>query len=276
MRWLGEDFSGGFFRRIYAPSNPGGLWWALMVAVVLTVLHQLLQIAFLLILLGFALVFKLDLHGSHEVVKAALVSVLPASLIVAALGWWLAGKRGGRAAEVLGLRWPNLTVLGWAALVASFILVMYAAITAIVFIFHIDMSQYTPGPDGQSPKTGSAGAVKEAMFDIANEPWVFALVFPAIAIGAPLAEEVIFRGQLFSALSQTRLGVAGATLLTALMWSLMHLTEPWLSIGLIFVMGLVFGYLIYRFGSLWVTIVCHGIWNGFYALLIFFVLGGGA
>ena len=33
---LGEDFTGGFFRRIYAPSNPAGLWYALAVAVGLT------------------------------------------------------------------------------------------------------------------------------------------------------------------------------------------------------------------------------------------------
>ena len=142
-------------------------------------------------------------------------------------------------------------------------------------IFQIDISQYTPGPHGESPKSGSAGAVKEAMFDIANTPWLFLLVFPSIAIGAPLAEELIFRGQLFSALSQTRLGVAGTTVLTAAMWSLLHVTEPWLSIGLIFVMGLIFGWMMWRFGSLWVTIICHGVWNGFYALLIFFHLGGG-
>ena len=143
-------------------------------------------------------------------------------------------------------------------------------------VFHIDMSQYTPGPNGQSPKSGSAGAVKEAMYDIANEPMMFFAVFPAVALGAPLAEEVIFRGQLFSALSSTRLGVAGTTVVTAALWALLHVTEPWLSIGLIFVMGLVFGWLMYRFGSIWVTIVCHGVWNGVYALLIFANLGGGA
>ena len=158
---------------------------------------------------------------------------------------------------------------------AGFMVAMYAAIIAIVLIFQIDMSQYTPGPDGQSPKTGSAGAVKEAMFDIANEPWLFLLVFPSVAIGAPLAEEVIFRGQLFSALSSTRIGPFGTTLLTALMWSMLHVTEPWLSIGLIFVMGLIFGWLMVRFGSLWLTIACHSLWNGLYSLLIFFNLGGG-
>jgi membrane protease YdiL (CAAX protease family) len=117
--------------------------------------------------------------------------------------------------------------------------------------------------------------VKEAVFDLANEPLLFLAVLPSIAIGAPLAEELIFRGQLFSALAGTRLGVAGATVLTSALWALLHVTEPWLSIGLIFVMGLVLGFLMYRFGSLWVAMVCHGAWNGIYALMIFGGAGGG-
>jgi len=114
------------------------------------------------------------------------------------------------------------------------------------------------------------------MFDIANEPLLFLLVFPSIAIGAPLAEELIFRGQLFSALSRTRLGVSGATLLTAAAWALLHASEPWLSVGLIFIMGLAFGWMMYRFGSLWVVIACHSAWNGIYALIVFSGQGGEA
>lgn len=272
MKLLGEDFSGGLTRRGYWPSNPTGVWYSVGVAVVLMVIHQVLQGAFVL---AFVLLVKAEPSVTPAITKAALVSIFPASLAVAGLAYWLAGLRGGVPAQVLNLRWPKLSPFGWLVLVIGFMVLMYAAIIAIVLIFRIDISQYTPGPHGESPKTGSAGAVKEAMFDIANTPWLFALVFPSIAIGAPVAEELIFRGQMFSALSQTRLGVAGTTLLTAAMWALLHVTEPWLSIGLIFIMGLIFGWMMWRFGSLWLTILCHGVWNGFYALLIYFNLGGG-
>ncbi len=272
MSRLGEDLTGGWFRRNYWPSNPAGLWYALAVAVALIVLHQVLQLVFALIVL---LLGQASMGNTREMVKASLVAIFPAALVVTALAYWLAGRRGGDAARVLSLRWPQLTALGWAAVIAGFMLVMYASILIVVLSLGIDMSQYTPGPDGQSPKSGSAGLVKEAMFDIANEPLLFLFVFPSIAIGAPLVEEVIFRGQLFSALSQTRLGAAGTTVVTAALWSLLHVTEPWLSITLIFIMGLVFGWMMYRFGSLWVTIICHGVWNGFYAMLIFANLAGG-
>jgi membrane protease YdiL (CAAX protease family) len=33
-------------------------------------------------------------------------------------------------------------------------------------------------------------------------------------------------------------------------------------------MGLVLSVLLIRFGSLWVTIVCHGLWNGIYSLAL--------
>jgi membrane protease YdiL (CAAX protease family) len=270
MRGGGEDLAGGFFRRLYHPVNPAGLAYALGVVVALVVLNQLLQGVFsagLLMLTGG------DLSDTRSLVKAGLVSVLPASLIIVLAGWWLAGRGGADPRAVLSLRVPRLSAAGWLFVIGGFVVVMYVAITLLVLVLGIDVAQYTPGPDGQSPPTGSAGLVKEAMFDIANEPLLFMVVFLSVAVGAPLAEEVTFRGQLFSALSQTRLGVTGTTVVTAGLWAMLHVTEPWLSIAIIFMMGLVFGWLMYRFGSLWVAIACHGVWNGAYALLIFFTQG---
>jgi len=267
----GEDLAGGFFRKLYTPVNPAGLVFALAVAVGLVLLHQMLQVFFSLTLL--MSVMGGDPSDTRSMVKAGLIVIFPASLIVAAAAWWLAGRAGGEAREVLSLRWPNLTPRGWITVTVGFLLAMYLAIMALVLALGIDLAQYTPGPDGQSPETGSVGLVKEAMFDIANEPWLFLLVFPSIAIGAPLAEEMIFRGQLFSALSRTWLGVSGTTVVTSAAWALLHASEPWLSIGLIFIMGLAFGWMLYRFGSIWVPIICHGVWNGTYALIIFFGQG---
>lgn len=274
MTLLGEDFSGGLWRRMYRPVNPQGLWYGLAVAVGLLLLHQGLQAGLSYGVLQ--LMAGPEAPGPRDAVKASLVVIFPASLIVVAAAWWLAGRGGHDPVIVLNLRWPRISLLGWIVLTLGFMMVMYLSILAVVLVLGIDLAQYTPGPGGDSPKTGSAGLVKEAMFDIARNPAMFLLVFPSVAIGAPLAEEVTFRGQVFSALSKTRLGVAGTALATAAVWSLLHVTEPWLSITLIFMMGLAFGWMMYRFGSLWVPIILHGIWNGFYALLIFTQMGGQA
>ena len=269
---FGEDFAGGWFRRIYQPSNPAGVGIAIAVAIGLVLLHQGLQILFATGVL--VTLFSGAFEDTRSLVKASLIVIFPASLVIAWAAWKLAGVKGGEAPEVLSLRTPRITPVGWAAVITGFLIAMYAAILIIVMVLGIDLDQYTPGPDGTSPDSGSAGLVKEAMFDIANEPWMFLLVFPSIAFGAPIAEEIIFRGQLFSALSRTWLGVSGTAVVTSAAWALLHMSEPWFSIGLIFIMGLVFGWLMYRFGSLWIVMACHGAWNGIYALILFSTLGG--
>ncbi len=265
MAALGPDFRSGFAARLYRPSNPPGLIVALGIAFLLVAIYVILPIVF-------GWLISSSWGGGrdvHQLMKAALVALLPAAVVTVAAAWFLARLKAGRPAEVLALRLPSLGWLGWIGVVGGFLLTLYTAIAVIVTVFGIDLAQYTPGPDGQSPETGSAGLVKEAMFDIANEPRLFALVLLSVGIGAPLAEEVVFRGQLFAALSRTRIGAVGATLITSAIWALLHATEPWLSVGLIFMMGLAFGFLLVRFGSLWVTIACHAAWNAIYSFVIF-------
>jgi uncharacterized protein len=265
MAALGPDFRSSFATRLYRPSNPPGLIVALGIAFLLVAIYVILPVVF-----GWLISSSWDGgRDVHQLMKAALVALLPAAIVTVVAAWFLAGLKGGRPAEVLALRLPSLGWLGWIAVVGGFLLTLYIAIAVIVTVFGIDLAQYTPGPDGQSPDTGSAGIVKETMFDVANEPKLFALVLLSVGIGAPLAEEVVFRGQLFAALSRTRIGAVGATLITSTVWALLHASEPWLSVGLIFMMGLAFGFLLVRFGSLWVTIACHAVWNTIYSFVIF-------
>lgn len=270
MALIGEDFRGGVFRKLFDAYNPAGLGMAIGIAVGLIILNQVLQIVCGLV--AQILLFGADFSDPRHFIKATLAGIFPASLLTAFCVWQFARFRSGNPGQVLNLRWPRLGPLGWFLLIAGFLIAMYAAILVIVLLLGIDLSQYTPGPNGEPPDSGSAGVVKEAMFDIANEPRLFMLVLPSVALGAPIAEELIFRGQIFTALTQTRLGFSGATLVTSIAWSLMHASEPWLSVGLIFIMGLVFGWMLYRFGSLWVTMACHAVWNTIYSIAIFAAL----
>jgi uncharacterized protein len=267
MANLGRDLTEFSKPWIYVPRYSAGLWTGIGLAVFLVVANAVLQMLSGASILAFF--FGAGFDDSKEVIKAFIIGILPASILTAVLVYYVAKVRGGNAQEVLSLQWPQLTGLGWISVVLAFLISMYVMIFAIVMIFQIDLSQYTPGPNGESPSTGSAGMVKEAMFDLANEPRLFWLAFPAITLGAPLAEEFIFRGFLFSVLAKSRAGFSGAILVTSILWSLMHFSEPWLAVAVIFLMGLVLGALLIRFGSLWVTMACHAVWNGAYALLIF-------
>lgn len=89
----------------------------------------------------------------------------------------------------------------------------------------------------------------------------FYLVLLMICVGAPLSEEILFRGFLFSALAKTRLGLIGTSLVTSLLWTSLH--AGYSIFGLIEVLwiGLYFSWLLVRTGSLWVTIFCHALYN---------------
>lgn len=94
------------------------------------------------------------------------------------------------------------------------------------------------------------------------------LAFVALAIGAPLSEELLFRGYLLHRLRQTRLGFIGATLIANTGWTLLHVGYSWLSLTDVFLAGLLFSWALWRTKSIWVPIAFHAAYNA----IVFFVL----
>jgi len=95
--------------------------------------------------------------------------------------------------------------------------------------------------------------------------WVTVLV---VGIGAPLSEELLFRGFLFSSLARSRAGIGGAAALTTAIWTMLHsdYSAPgMIEVGII---GLYFSWLLYRTGSLRVTIFCHAVYNSMLILAL--------
>jgi len=92
-----------------------------------------------------------------------------------------------------------------------------------------------------------------------------------IGIGAPLSEELLFRGFLFSGLAKSRLGLVGTSLLTAAGWTALHAGYSVAGLLEIFVIGLYFSWLLVRTGSLWVPIFCHAVYNTVVGLVLVFV-----
>ena len=80
-------------------------------------------------------------------------------------------------------------------------------------------------------------------------------------IGAPLFEEVFFRGFLHAGWSRSRLGVPGTVLLTSLLWALMHIQYGIYEIAQIFALGVVLGVARVQSGSLVVPLAMHALVN---------------
>ena len=269
---FGSDFSlrGPF---AYPQQKLQGLWRGLGFFALLMIVNGALQVG-----LGFA-IFKLVFHGDYaaiadrhgaafaDLAKSGVIGVFPGALIVFALGLWLKryglqGRRGD-----LPLRMPSLGAVGWIVVILVFAIFMYAFFAVGFTVLGIDPAAYAPTSAGLADDKSLAGIVEKTIAGMVHQPWQFALALPSLILGAPLAEEITFRGFLFSAIVKTPLGKTGAVVISSALWALAHGGgAPVLFLSMLFVMGLVLGVLLLRFGSLWVTIACHAAWNSFAAI----------
>ena len=99
--------------------------------------------------------------------------------------------------------------------------------------------------------------------DAQAKPWpaypthIVALRVLAIGFVGPIAEELGFRGLLLAWLRRSRLGIFGAIVLTAALWSVLHFEYAPELLALIFLDGIVLGCARQVSGSLFLPITMH-------------------
>ena len=106
-------------------------------------------------------------------------------------------------------------------------------------------------------------------FDLAplflGPPWQRIALSLLAAIVAPVCEEVAFRGHMLT-LWRARLRPAAAIVVTALLFAMLHL-DPVRFVA-VFLLGILFGWLAWRAGSLWPAIFAHAANNATASLLV--------
>ena len=177
--------------------------------------------------------------GSGLTISLSVIMGLPA--VLAAL--WLAIRLSRTPfADYLALRgttWTNL-LIGIGALV--------------VLVLGWDQLSRATGHD----------ATPGFMMDVlksARADGVLWLLVIAFCVAAPVTEELFARGFLYRGWSESFLGPVGAILLSSAVWTALHLQYDWYFFGEVFSIGLLLGYLRYRFHSTWLTIILHGLNN---------------
>jgi membrane protease YdiL (CAAX protease family) len=177
--------------------------------------------------------------GGGVTISLSVIAGLPA--VLAAL--WLAIRLSGTSfADYLALRgtsWINFLI----GAVALGVLVMgWDAVS------HATGREVAPGFMGEVLQSARAdGAL-----------WLLVIAF---CIAAPLSEELFARGFLYRGWSESFLRVPGAILLSSMVWTALHLQYDWFFFGEVFSIGLLLGYLRYRFNSTWLTIFVHALNN---------------
>ena len=103
--------------------------------------------------------------------------------------------------------------------------------------------------------------VPEFMVQVYGSAHFMPLLWLALVVGAPLAEETVFRGFLFTGFEHSRLGGTGAVLLTSVLWAALHIQYDWLGIGSVFAGGLLLGTARIQTLSLYVPLLLHMLWS---------------
>jgi len=76
-------------------------------------------------------------------------------------------------------------------------------------------------------------------------------------LGAPVFEELFFRGYLIRGWEGTRLGPIGAVILADIAWTAIHVQYGWYELTQIFILGLIFGFMRIRSGFIVPAIASH-------------------
>jgi uncharacterized protein len=91
----------------------------------------------------------------------------------------------------------------------------------------------------------------------APSPW---LTLAAVGLGAPLWEELLFRGFLLAPLAAV-IGFWPAAVIASAAWTALHLNYSLAGLAEVMLIGLYFAWLLRRTGSVRVPIVCHAAYN---------------
>lgn len=157
----------------------------------------------------------------------------------------------------LGLRRASLGDFGRYGLIGGLLLIIMVLIMGYV------LKYFQPDLPPQ--------AIEEMLRSSGQLTYIIAIVFAGVVL-APIAEEIFYRGMIYPLFRKylgTTWGAVGAGLLFGLAhWDLWRALP--LAIG-----GAVLCYIYEKSGSIFVSMVAHGVWNGVMCILIYFSLSVG-
>ncbi len=182
---------------------------------------------------------------------AQFTYVLAAEALTVWAIWWFVRRRGS-SLRAIGLRRPRLSDVAYST--AAF--VVYFFTYAVLFTVATGL---IPSLNG--------GQKQELGFDHVSGAVGLALTFISLVVLPPIAEEIVFRGFLFTGL-RNKLRPLWAVVVTSLIFASLHLQfgngKPLLWVAALdtFTLSLVLCFLRYKTDSLWPGILLHGFKNG--------------
>jgi uncharacterized protein len=104
----------------------------------------------------------------------------------------------------------------------------------------------------------AGGTINDTLYNTSLWPPLFGI---AVVIFAPLFEEMFFRGFLFEGILQSRLGAAGAVIITSIVFAIMHIQYNAYGMFYILLLSIIMGLVRWKTRRLWSTLIMHGVMN---------------
>lgn len=239
---------------------------------------------------GFLLVVLLSFVAANIIVSLAVVGIFALQLpildnaseavvqfvgaflvyLVALIFTVLAGKYVMKQATTWGefgleQRLPRWRDIGWAPLAfVAYVILSNIFLRLVMYLF----------PDLIDPDQKQAVG-----FDNVTTQYELVAAYLTLTVLAPIAEELLFRGFLFSKLRRY-LNASLTILLTTILFAILHVfgvTDDgqvqlqWMAVGDVFVLAILLGILREKTGSVWAGILLHAIKNtvAFFLLFIY-------
>jgi membrane protease YdiL (CAAX protease family) len=216
-----------------------GRWATLGLGIVALMSGQRAALVALTWWYGASIAHMPDFSGDGVAVSIVIFVSTPVQL---ALLWLMAQRPGGNAADYLAFNLPSRSevLFGVGVTVALIVvgnLVSWLFGRFIVTNFQLDIYR-TAAAAGWLP-----------------------LLWLAVVVATPIGEESLFRGFLFRGWLRNPRDAWPVILLTAFLWSIVHVQYDWFVIAQVFCFGVLLGWLRWASGSAILTMLLHALIN---------------
>jgi membrane protease YdiL (CAAX protease family) len=231
---------------VVARTGPWGLWATLGFSLIIAAAYTLVQVALVAGVVLYALretknlnveEFGRNLARNGLFWSAAVCAGAP--VIIGLTLLFARAAKGITVRDYLALHWRGWKVIGKWCLVL------------LLFVAVADAATYLARDRTLPP----------LLVEVYRTAYFVPLLWLAFVLVAPLAEEIFFRGFFFQGLEHSRLGPAGAIVLTSAVWAFMHTQYDLYDTAVILLGGLLLGYARWRSRSLYVPLAMHMVQN---------------
>jgi hypothetical protein len=194
-----------------------------------------------MLLIPATLIANLVVQGSLMLLSLGLSLWFSEVFVLFALPWLLARFREEDPVDATRARWPGWAPLGWGT--ALGVVNLFGAVIPLQYLARF-----------LSPKEWVDYFDQSRLFE-RQDPWDMAVLLAAVAIAAPICEEIYFRGFLQERLTRAVGAPWRVAVFVAVVFSAFHL-DP---VGFLarFELGLLFGLLYWRTRSVWPGVMAH-------------------